>query len=235
MMRKGLALFDTKSQKFTYKMFADGTQNDTRRDYACGNKKIISLYTGVSKSAYVIDLETNACEGLNEDYGIEWSGKYLNNVCFHDGKFYVVQRNRLHVLDEETMTIDYSIPTPFTDIDPKQIVYGNGILYILMQNKPSLYMYNISTQTFYATGLPFTVDDWQANGWIRMCAFRGYCFIPQIRLYTINFVDRAKYNMGYKYDQFIIIMNKETSEVEDNQYEFILSHPLHIYYHRNIL
>jgi hypothetical protein len=56
MMRKGLALFDTKSQKFTYKMFADGTQNDTRRDYACGNKKIISLYTGVSKSAYVIDL-----------------------------------------------------------------------------------------------------------------------------------------------------------------------------------
>lgn len=220
MMRKGLALFDTKSQKFTYKMFADGTQNDTRRDYACGNKKIISLYTGVSKSAYVIDLETNACEGLNEDYGIEWSGKYLNNVCFHDGKFYVVQRNRLHVLDEETMTIDYSIPTPFTDIDPKQIVYGNGILYILMQNKPSLYMYNISTQTFYATGLPFTVDDWQANGWIRMCAFRGYCFIPQIRLYTINFVDRAKYNMGYKYDQFIIIMDKETSEVEDNQYEY---------------
>ena len=26
--------------------------------------------------------------------------------------------------------------------------------------------------------------------------------------------------MGYKYDQFIIIMDKETSEVEDNQYEY---------------
>ena len=220
MMRKGLAFFDTIYQKFTYKMFANGTQNDARRDYACGNKKILSLYTGESKSAWVIDLETNVCEGLNEVYGVEWSGKYLNNACFHDGKFYVVQRNRLHVLDEETMTIDYSIPTPFTDIDPKQIVYGNGILYILMQNRPSLYMYDISTQTFYATGLPFTVDDWKANGWIRMCAFKGYCFIPQIRLYTINFVDRAKYNMGYKYDQFVIIMNKETSEVVDSQYEY---------------
>lgn len=220
MMRKGLAFFDTEKLRFTYKMFADGTQNGVRRDYACGKKKIISLYTGTSKSAYVIDLETNACEGLNEVYGIEWSGTYLNNVCFHDGKFYVVQRNRLHVLDEETMTIDYSIPTPFTDIDPKQIVYGNGILYILMQNKPSLYMYDISTRTFYATGIPFTVDNWEANGWIRMCAFRGYCFIPQIRLYTINFVDRAKYNMGYKYDQFVIIMNKETSEVVDSQYEY---------------
>ena len=220
MMRKGLAFFDTLLQKFTYKMFADGTQNDARRDYACGKKKVISLHTETSKTAYVIDLETNACEDLNEDYGIEWSGTYLNNVCFHDGKFYVVQRNRLHVLDEETMTMDYSIPTPFTDIDPKQIVYGNGVLYILIQNKPSLYMYDISTRTFYATGLPFTVDDWQADGWIRMCAFRGYCFIPQIRLYTINFVDRAKYNMGYKYDQFVVLMNKENSENPDAQFEF---------------
>jgi hypothetical protein len=220
MMRKGLAFFDTKKLRFTYKMFADGTQNGARRDYACGKKKIISLHNGTSKSAYVIDLETNACEDLNVVYGIEWSGTYLSNVCFHDGKFYVVQCNRLHVLDEETMTMDYSIPTPFTDIDPKQIVYGNGILYILMQNKPSLYMYDISTQIFYATGIPFTVDDWQPDGWIRMCAFRGYCFIPQIRLYTINFVDRAKYNMGYKYDQFVILMNKENSENPDAQFEF---------------
>ena len=220
MMRKGLALFDTITGAFSYRMFADGAQDSTRRDYACGKKKIISLYTETSKSAYVIDLETNACEDLNEVYGIEWSGTCLNNVCYHDGKFYVVQRNRLHILDEETMTLSFSIPTPFTDIDPKQIVYGNGILYILMQNKPSLYMYDIATQTFYATGLPFTIDDWQANGWIRMCAFRGYCFIPQIRLYTINFVDRAKYNLGYKYDQFVIIMNEENSLIPDNQYEY---------------
>lgn len=220
MMRKGLAFFDTSQQIFTYKMFADGTQNDARRDYACGKKKVLSLYNGNSDDAYVIDLETNACEVMSTVYGQKWAGNYLNVTCYHDGIFYVVQRNRLHYLDEETMTIDYSIPTPFTDIDPKQIIYGNGILYILTQNKPSLYMYDISTQTFYAAGIPFAVDNWQANGWIRMCAFRGYCFIPQIRLYTINFVDRAKYNMGYKYDQFVIIMNKETSEVVDSQYEY---------------
>ena len=220
MMRKGLALFDTKTGVFSYRMFADGTQNGARRDYACGKKKVLSLYNANSNDAYVIDLETNACEVMSTTYGQNWAGKYLNNACYHDGIFYVVQRNRLHYLDEETMTITFSIATPFTDIDPKQIVYGNGILYILMQNKPTLYMYDISTQTFYATGLPFKVDNWASNGWIRMCAFRGYCFIPQIRLYTINFVDRAKYNMGYKYDQFVIIMNKETSEVEDNQYEY---------------
>lgn len=220
MMRKGLAFFNTVSQRFTYKMFPDGKQNDARRDYACGNKKVISLYNDVSNNAWVIDIETGACEGLRETYGIEWSGTYKNNVCFHDGKFYVVQRNRLHVLDEETMTMDYSIPTPFTDMDPKQIVYGNGILYILMQNKPSLYMYDISTQTFYATGIPFTVDNWMSDGWIRMCAFKGYCFIPQIRLYTINFVDRAKYNMGYKYDQFVVLMNEENSEDPDAEFEF---------------
>lgn len=220
MMRKGLAFFDTKVRRFTYKMFPDGTQNNSRRDYAMGKKKIISLYNGTSKSAYVIDIETGACESLDTVYGQTWAGEYINYACYHDGTFYVVQRNRLHYLDEETMNITFSIPTPFTDVDPKQIVYGNGILYIIIQNKPSLYMYDISTQTFYAAGIPFSIDNWASNGWIRMCAFRGYCFIPQIRLYTINFVDRAKYNMGYKYDQFVIVMNKETSETEDDQFEY---------------
>lgn len=220
MMRKGLALFDTRTGVFSYRWCPDGTQNGSRRDYALGERYVLSLYSEASSSAFVIDAETGDCVALRDEYGQEWAGTYLNSVCFHDGIFYVVQRNRLHYLDEKTMTITFSIPTPFTDIDPKQIVYGNGVLYITIQNSPSLYMYDIATQTFYATGLPFKMDNWNSNGWIRMCAFRGYCFVPQIRLYTINFVDRAKYNLGYKYDQFVIIMNEENSLIPDNQYEY---------------
>lgn len=219
MMRKGLALFDTKTASFTYRMFPDGGQNGARRDWALGKHHIISLYAGNSDSAWIINPETAACESMSEVY-FSWAGTYLNNVCYHDGKFYVVQRNRLHIVDDETFTLELSIPTPFTDIDPKQIMYGNGILYIIIQAQSSLYMYDIASQTFYATGMPFKIDNWMANGWIRGCAFRGYSFIPQIRLYTINFVDRSKYNLGYKYDQFVAIMNKENSEIPDNQYEY---------------
>lgn len=220
LLHKGLAFFDTVSCKFTYKMAPDGSHNSSRREMIVGKKYILSLYVDPSESGYVIDPVTNTWKTLKEDYNINWASVNLNAGCYHDGVFYVVQRNRLHFIDEETMTLISSIPTPFTDIDPKLIVYGGGILYILMQNKPSLYMYDIKTQNFYAAGLPFTVDNWLANGWIRMCAFRGYCFIPQIRLYAINFVDRSKYNLGYKYDQFVIATNKSSSEIQDNQYEY---------------
>ena len=219
MMRKGLALFNTQTASFSYRMFPDGTQNGARRDWALGKYHIISLYNGTSDSAWIIDPETGACESMKETY-FPWAGEYTNNVCYHDGKFYVVQRNRLHIVDDETFTLELSIPTPFTTIDPKQIVYGNGILYITIQGQASLYMYDIEANTFYATSLPFKIDNWMSNGWIRACAFRGYCFVPQIRLYTINFVDRSKYNLGYKYDQFVVIMNKENSEIPDNQYEY---------------
>lgn len=219
MMRKGLALFDTQTASISYRMFPDGGQNNARRDWALGKYHIISLYNGESDSAWIINPETGVCESMKDVY-FAWAGSYKNNVCYHDGKFYVVQRNRLHVVDDETFTLELSIPTPFTTIDPKQIVYGNGILYITIQGQSSLYMYDIATQTFYATSLPFKIDNWLSNGWIRACAFRGYCFVPQIRLYTINFVDRSKYNLGYKYDQFVVIMNKENSEIPDNQYEY---------------
>ena len=219
MMRKGLALFNTETASFSYRMFPDGGQNNARRDWALGKYHIISLYNGASDSAWIINPETGVCESM-EDVYFSWAGEYTNNVCYHDGKFYVVQRNRLHIVDDETFTLELSIPTPFTTIDPKQIVYGNGILYITIQGQASLYMYDIEANTFYATSLPFKIDNWASNGWIRACAFRGYCFVPQIRLYTINFVDRSKYNLGYKYDQFVVIMNKENSEIPDNQYEY---------------
>ena len=118
------------------------------------------------------------------------------------------------------MTIDFTIPTPFTTIDPKQIVYSNGILYITVQNTPTLFMYNIAEKEFYNTGIPFTMDNYSADGWIRMCGFKGYCFVPQIKLYTINFSAYAKYNLGYKYDQFLIITNRENAEDPDNEYEY---------------
>lgn len=230
MLRQGIGFFNTQKGIWTYKMATASTQDSERRDWCLGKYHAISLYARRSNSAYVIDLNTWVWAGMVETYGITLAGSYLNSVCYGNGKFYIVQRNRLHVIDDETFTLDYSIPAPFADYEVKQVVYANGIIYITIQNIPSLFMYNTETQTFYSTGLPFKMSNdwsnmsdctgWIQAGWIRMVAFRGYTFIPNIKLFTINFENRAKYNLGYKYDQFVAVTNSDSAEDPDNEYEY---------------
>lgn len=216
--RRGFVLFNTLTNAFVYKQ--NSSQNEGRRDMILGEKYGISIYDQTTRSAWIWDIEADEWHGLSEYYGQEWSSSELNCGCYHDGTFYVVQRGMLHFLDEETMTITKRIPTPFTTLDPKQIAYADGILYIIIQNKPTLFMYDIARNIFSTVGLPFTIDDWNENGWIRMCAFKGYGFIPNIRMFTINYTARAKYSLGYKYDQFMIITNAENAADPDNHYEY---------------
>lgn len=228
MMRAGIAFFDTKTCTYTYKM--SSAQNSLRGDWCLGKKRALSFYGYRSDSAYVITLATNTWEGLKETY-FELPGSNLNACCYNDGKFYIIQRSGLVIVDEETMNVIHTQPAPFTSDDPKQVVYAKGVLYITIQNRPALFIYEISTRTFYSVGIPFTPNknwtgsdnnsgDWISNGWVRMCAFQGYAFVPQIKLFTLNFVDRAKYNVGYKCDQFTAVTNLENEQIEDNHYVY---------------
>lgn len=214
--RRGFVLFDTETHSFSYK--ASPSQNDARGDMAIGTKYALSFSNSDSNSAWVCELATNTWSELGSINPL--SGKYVSNVCHHNGVFYVVQRSRLHFIDGETLHITYSVATPFTDIDTKSINYADGVLYITLKGSPTLYIYDITNDRFTSTGLSFKMDERSANGWIRPCAFRGYCFIPQIKLYTINYVERAKYSLGYKYDQFIVVTNLENAEDPDNMYEY---------------
>ena len=228
MMRAGIAFFDTKTCTYTYKM--SSAQNSVRGDWCLGKKKALSFYGYRSDSAYVVTLATNTWEGLKETY-FALPGSNLNACCYNDGKFYIIQRSGLIIADEETMNVIHTQPVPFTSDDPKQVVYAKGVLYITIQNRPALFIYEISTRTFYSVGIPFTPNknwtgsdnnsgDWISNGWVRMCAFQGYAFVPQIKLFTLNFVDRAKYNVGYKCDQFTAVTNLENEQIEDNHYVY---------------
>lgn len=215
--RKGVFLFDTNKRIFVNK--ASNYQNNARRDFVLGKRYALSIYAGNSASAYVWEIATNTWTRLTEDHGQSWAGSYLNCGCYNNGTFYVTQRNRLHFLDEETMTITRSIPTPYTTIDPKTIEYSNGYLYITIQNSNVIYIYDIANDRFSSTNIPFKMDNWSADGWLRPCSFRGYFFIPQIKLYVTNFTSYAKYNMGYKYDQFIMITNKEHELEQGYEYD----------------
>ena len=58
-----------------------------------------------------------------------------------------------------------------------------------------------------------TMNDWDSSSNLyRPFTFKGFFFAANFKLYVANFTDYAKYNLGYKYDQFVIITNAEYEE-----------------------
>ena len=222
--RYGHLLFDTKTLTWTAKNKSEGL-SPPRYDSAVGKKYAINVRGGVSQSAWVCDIETNTWYDFKIVMGVGWTGTYQNCCCYANGKFYVTQQNYLYIFDEDEMTrcIETggtlnirSIVTPYSSLTPKTINYADGVLYITILNSRTLYIYDIANDKFFSTALPFAMNGWDQNGWCRPTSFRGYFFAANIRLYATNFVEYAKYNMGYKYDQFSFLTNSD----HESEYEY---------------
>lgn len=208
--RTGFLFFDT--EKLTWRHYK--CYNGPRKDMAVGKKKIIALYKGSTNGFWYFDTTTNTTHEWDETF----ASSYESVGCYSDGNFYVTQQNRLYIINEDTMQIERSVPTPYTNTTPKTIHYANGILYITIQNQMTLYIYDIANDRFYSSPIPFSIDNWQSDGWTRGVSFRGYFFLPQVRMFVINFAEYAKYNLGYKYDQFTLVTNK--TEELNQSYEY---------------
>lgn len=227
--RKGFVLFDTVKLLWTPKLY---TASNAKYDMAVGNKYGLAVYDNNNTStALVCDIETNTWKDLSSGFKITLSGKTQSCCCYADGKFYITQKNYLHIIDEETMSLDKVVVTPYSSIAPKTINYAMGILYITIVNSQTLYMYDINNDKFQSTSLPFMINDWGTKGLCRPASFRGYFFAPNLRLFTINFIEYAKYNMGYKYDQFIIVMNEEHETEYEYDNRFVTFNDTHINIH----
>lgn len=213
--RNGFLLFDTETLRWTEKYYS--TKSTARADFAVGKKYAFSIYKGNSSDGYVCEIETNNWF----TFGESWSNAYQNVICYGDGKFYVVQRNMLHIVDEETLHIEERIVTPFSSGDPRSIDYTNGVIYITMQNSYVMYIYDIKNNRWTQLSLPFQIKDFSEDGWCRPCAFRGFYFVPNMRLYTTNFVEYTKYNLGYKYDTFSFVFDTDSEPDYDYDIRFV--------------
>ena len=211
--KNGLLFFNTNTLKWTFKQ-SNPTNTLSIRDMLVGDKYIILTYESNSNNALVYDIENDEWSTLTSKFNITLANSYINVGCYVNGKFYITQRNRLYIINENNMTVDKSIITPYTNIDPTTIEHANGILYITMKNSMTLYIYDIKNDRFYSNSIPFKID----NKWTRGASFKGYFFLPNIKLFTMNFAEYAKYNIGYKYDRFIMITNKEC--LNNQQYEY---------------
>lgn len=215
--RYGFILFDTETLRWTEK---SRDESSSRDDFAVGKKYAVSLLDNTSKNMLACDIETNTWINLENIF----SGNYRNMVCYGDGKFYVVQCNTLHIVNEMTLEVEERIVTPFSSDDPYSIDYTNGVLYILIRSSNILYIYDIKNNRWTQLYLPFTIGPLNTSSSTynhRSCAFKGFHFIPDMRLYTSNFVEYTKYNLGYKYDMFSFVFNNITEPDYDYDIRFV--------------
>lgn len=172
-------------------------------------------------------------------------------TCYHDGKFYITQKNYLYIYDEETKTLEETIVTPWNTQNPYYITYGNGVLYVAIDNSPTLYVYDLKRKNFTSVGMRTSMPSSSSYGTpknYRPCAFRGYYFIANTQLLAVNATNRNKYALGYKYTQYLFPLNKthEANYTYDDRFiTFTDSHarihngdliyPLEVYDEKNLI
>ena len=140
-------------------------------------------------------------------------------VCYGDGKFYIAQVNRLIIYDEETETVEDTIVVPWTK--PKTISYTNGVLFVVCADVINLYIYNIRDKIYKVVYLPWSIPNLSQTSVTRPCAFKGYFFLPYRTMCVINYTEDSKYNMGYVFDQYVFITNRDNSEKYEYDDRFI--------------
>ena len=215
----GFYFYDTIRQRWT--QHRSPTMNETCADFAVGKRFILTLPNGKSQTAWVYDMSTDTWYSFSDTFG-QWTLKARNCCCYADGKFYVTQMNYVYIINEDTMaaTVDdgtpfamRTVPTPYQSLIPRTMDYENGALYITITNSPTLYVYDVKADRFTATAMGLSMNDWSDNNNLyRPFTFKGFFFVANFKLYVANFTDYAKYNLGYKYDQFVIITNAEYEE-----------------------
>lgn len=209
----GFAIFDTESCTFDTMYFS--SKYGARQDLAVGDKYALSFIRGTSQSCWMLDIENRQLYDFNTKTSNTFVNTASNCACYYGGNFYITQRNHLYIMNEETFEMQ-DIITPYTSLDPKSINYSNGLLYVTIENSNALFIYNIIENKWATTGLPFTINGWNANGLCRPTVLKGYFFAGNSKLYITTFSDYSKYAMGYKYNRMLFMTNSD----EESEYEY---------------
>lgn len=188
---------------------------NTRYDFAIGEDYIIATDTGSNGSVYKYDITNNTWSTVSGFPTIHENSP----CCYGDGKFYITEPNYLYILNENDLTYT-RIATPYETTVPKTMDYGDGFLYITIANTASVYIYNIARNEFSVVGLSFMPNGATVStGNYRPCTFDKYFFMGNLKMFVCNIAARAKYNLGYKGDQFVIITNSAGLEIDEYTYD----------------
>lgn len=232
--RYGFYILNTKTWTTTWWYLADF--NSQRIRIAFGKKKAMAFWQGNTTSAYVFDYTDKTYTGYKETY-TPWKSDAQPIGCYGDGKFYVTQQGYLYILDEDDMTKRVDIVTPYSSLQPSTISYGAGIVYITISGSPTVYMYDIKEDRFSTVALPFTMNNPTNTNGTRYtpCTFKSYFIIPQMKLFITSMGEYNKYDLGYKYNNFMIICNNESDSKFEYDERFITVNDSYIEIHNGYI
>jgi hypothetical protein len=203
----GFMLFDTKTTQWAVK--TQSSSYGSRDEMSVGKRLLMSHYyttSTTSPAIYRTDLGT-----FDQ---ITLPSSAISISCYENGKFYIAQTNYLHIYDEETETIERSVVIPWTN--PKTIDIADGVVYATQKGSNTMYIYDTKNDMFRRIILPWTIPNVNAGYVTRPTTFKGYYFIPYITMGIVNYTTAAKYNLGYKFNQYISIYNSN----EESKYTY---------------
>ena len=139
--------------------------------------------------------------------------------CYHDGTWYVVQKNYIYTIDEskifndETTSMDNTIVLSSITNNVADAHYAGGALFITQMDSRSLIVYDLKNKVHTGVYLRWSIPAF-SNYYINPAfSFKGSYYLMRNSLMYIDYSGMTKYNMGYKYNRYIGYYNQ--SMIED--------------------
>ena len=217
---KGFVFFDTITHRFT-----NATQSTDyyAYDMSVGDKLCISNRNTNQYEALIYNKQTEAFSTLS------MTNQAQTVSCYSDGKFYfaisgytsgsTTYDGYLMIYDEATGTVVGTQNVPW--MSPRSINVSGNSAFVTCTNSNQLYIIDISSETWTYFLLPWTIPTWDSSKTYLQTAIPGYYFLPYISLMTVDYSGSYKYNIGFKYEQFLVMYTLENESMFTYNPDFI--------------
>ena len=236
-------MFDTLKKRFDSYVSKSAIGNASF-EFEVGNHLIVRTYTSSSRTYvaaynYLTDTPYTA---------IQLRNSYSARLCYDgDETFYVSQAGYLYIYKEtpeglvavgDPIITPYSTSTPSGIVgklpkEPSTMTYANGSIFITTKDNSTLYIYDVNNQSFTSVGLRYTSPDgYSATALTRPTSYGKYFFLPMAQSLLMMTKDRdVKYNVGFKYTNYLIKTNKENESQFEYDNRFVSFEDAHMSIH----
>lgn len=237
-----IVYFDTLKKKFD-KMISNSNIGNADYEFEIGNQLIVRTYSQSSKTyvaAYNYITDTVITR-------IQLNNSYAAVMCYNDGKLYVSQSGYLYIYNEtaeglvqdgDPIITPYSSSTPSGIVgklprEPNTMTYVNGSIFITTKDNSTLYIYDVNKQNFISVGLRYaSPNGYSATALTRPTSFGKYFFLPMAQSLLMMTKDHdIKYNVGFKYTNYLIKTNKESEPQFEYDNRFVSFEDAHMSIH----
>lgn len=210
---EGIVFFDTQTRTYTAK--THGTSYAIY-DMAVGKKLIIFTISGVTDNVVVYS--------INDDTftNITLSSSGVCAIGYENGKFYVANSaQHLSVIDENTRNIIDDFIT--ANSSPQSVCVDNGVVFMTCNNSNRVHVIDMNTSPTTQLYLiaPWSISARNVDRNFIPSASDSCFYIPYITFMGIDYEGRSKYNMGFKYNQFVVVYNLENEPDFTYNHEYV--------------